>query len=100
MNANEGHLYCFGNSHMPNVYKIGTTKNGVENMLKIANNTKDMLPFECIISKRFNNISGKKKELKKHLNKYGRRVYAKREFFEIELGNLFNCFDLVEDEDV
>lgn len=96
-----GHLYCFSNTSMPGILKIGMTKRTPEIRLKEANKSdtwKPPTPYVIEFAKRV--ISPKVKETILHtiLAKYSERINPKREFFRVSVKEVKDLFDLMDGE--
>ena len=95
----EGYIYCFSNSAFPKLLKIGMTERTPEERLREANScTWCPNPYEIVLAKKVSNPREKEKSIHSILSKYGNRENKNREFFEIEIDEVKQFFNLIDGE--
>ena len=95
----EGYIYCFSNSAFPKLLKIGMTQRTPEERLREANScTWCPNPYEIVFAKKVSNPREKEKSIHSILSKYGNRENKNREFFEIEIDEVKQFFNLIDGE--
>lgn len=95
----QGYIYCFGNSSMPNIYKIGMTERTPNERLSEANSSdtwRPPTPYSIIFAKRVLNPLHKESIIHNILK--NSRINQKREFFRESLDTIKLLFDLVDGE--
>ena len=96
-----GFIYCFSNSAMPGIYKIGMTTRTPEERLKDANSSntwKPPIPYKIAMSIRVNDPLKKEQTLHKLLERFYERIHPRREFFRITLDDVRLFFNLMSNE--
>ncbi len=98
---NDGYIYCFSNSSMPGIFKIGMTERTPNIRLNEANTSdtwRPPTPYKIEIAKKV--INPKQKEITIHalLTQYTERINPRREFFKISLEEVKTFFDLMDGE--
>ena len=95
----EGYIYCFSNSAFPKLLKIGMTQRTPEERLREANScTWCPNPYEIVLAKKVTKPREKEKSIHLLLSKYGNRENKNREFFEIEIDEVKQFFNLIDGE--
>jgi hypothetical protein len=95
----EGYVYCFSNSSMPNICKIGCTEREPIIRLKeanISNTWKPPTQYKLEIAKKVKNMNNKESIIHKILLK--ERINPNREFFKTSIDDVKNLFDLMDGE--
>jgi len=96
-----GYLYCFSNSSMPGILKIGMTERSPKIRLNEANTTDTWRPptkYKIEFAKFVNNPIEKEKTVHLLLEKYTERVDPRREFFRTSSQEVLNLFELMDGE--
>jgi hypothetical protein len=88
----EGFVYCFANTGMPGIVKVGFSINVRKRMQNLGCGS--TTPFYCCYVKRVANARQSEKELHTGLEKY--RVPGKREFFQIDSSYVKMLMDKIE----
>lgn len=95
-----GYIYCFSNTNMPGILKVGMTERTPELRLNEANNsgTWTLPSYKIVIAKKV--LNPKQKELTLHilLSQYAQRIHPKREFFRVSQEEVKTFFDLIDGE--
>ena len=94
---NKGIVYVLTNPAMPDIVKIGKTKD-INQRLTTLYTTGVPLPFKCIYAKEVADMDFAEEKL--HAGLGSRRVNEKREFFKIQEDELIHLFDLISGKDV
>ena len=97
----EGYIYCFTNSSMPGILKVGMTERTPETRLGEANASdtwRPPTPYKIEFAKKVSNASGKEKTLHILLEQYTERIYPRREFFLVTPEEIRKFFDLMDGE--
>lgn len=74
-----GNLYIFKNDSMPNLFKIGMTRSGMENRINSLNSTSLPTPFNCIYTCYSDHVFQLEKYVHRKLR--DKRIRREREFF-------------------
>lgn len=97
-----GYLYCFYNPSMPEYVKIGMTMRSPLKRLAEANipgTFMPPLPYEIAFAKKVVDPKEKEKKIHARLEKNGKRVDPRREFFRMTLEDAALIFDLMDGEE-
>jgi hypothetical protein len=97
----EGYIYCFSNSSMPGILKVGMTERTPEVTLNEANihdTWRPPTPYKIEFAKKVTNPSAKEKILHDLLEKYTERIDICREFFRSSPGEVRKFFRLMDGE--
>ena len=94
---NKGIIYVLSNPSIPDLVKIGKTKN-LSKRLSSLYTTGVPLPFKCIYAKEVEDMDYVEEKLHAAFN--SSRINEKREFFKILEDELIHFFDLVPGKDV
>lgn len=97
----EGYIYCFSNSSMPGILKVGMTERTPEARLGEANASdtwRPPTPYTIEFAKKVSNAYGKEKILHTLLEQYTDRVHPRREFFRVSPEEVRKFFDLMDGE--
>ncbi len=86
----EGYIYCFSNSSMPGLLKIGATTRTPEDRAKELFTTGVAVPFQIEFSRHVSSVFEKEKQIHKILETY--RIPS-REFFAISVDNALKVID-------
>ncbi len=95
----EGYIYCFSNTSMPGVVKVGMTVRTPHVRLNEANSSDTWRPpteYKLEFSKKVSNPKQKEHVLHKLLAKYTERINPKREFFRAEPKDVETFFELID----
>jgi hypothetical protein len=97
-----GYVYCFSNSSMLGILKIGMTMKTPELRLRDANKSniwKPPTPYKIEFAKKV--FKPKQKEMTLHslLSQYTERINPKREFFRVSPEEVKTFFDLIDGEE-
>ena len=92
MKKKSGIVYVMGNPAIPDMVKIGKTKNLTDRMRSLYS-TGVPLPFRCVYAKQVEDMDYVEDKL--HNAFASRRVNEKREFFRILEDELIHFFDLI-----
>jgi hypothetical protein len=97
----DGYIYCFSNSSMPGILKVGMTERKPEIRLSEANASdtwRPPTPYKIDFAKKVYNPSQKEKALHILLEQYTNRIHPRREFFRVSQEELRKFFDLMDGE--
>ena len=97
----EGYIYCFSNSSMPGILKVGMTERMPEIRLSEANASdtwRPPTPYKIEFAKKVSNPSQKEKTLHTLLEQYTERIHPRREFFRVSQEEVLKFFDLMDGE--
>ena len=98
---NEGYIYCFSNSSMPGILKIGITERTPDIRLKEANVSdtwKPPTPYVIEFAKKIYNPKEKETTIHILLTQYTERINSRREFFRVSLEEVKIFFKLMDGE--
>lgn len=96
--ATKGIVYILINESMPNLVKIGTTKQDVEQRMSSLNSTSIPLPFECFYACTVDDCKSVEKAI--HDAFKDSRVNKRREFFKISPSRVVSLLKLLAIKDV
>ena len=91
-----GYIYCLSNESYKDTYKIGFTKNDPIARMSQLNTTGLLTPFKLEFAKQVINAQEKEKKLHSIFDK--NRVNKNREFFKVDLKEIYQLFDLIDGE--
>jgi len=97
-----GYLYCFSNSSMPGILKVGVTLRTPKDRLKEANDSdtwRPPTPYCLEFAKNVFYPKEKEKILHQLLEKYTKRIHPRREFFQTSKEDVHLFFDLLDGND-
>jgi len=97
----DGYIYCFSNSSMPGILKVGMTERTPEIRLSEANASdtwRPPTPYNIEFAKKVSNPSQKEKTLHELLEQYVVRIHPRREFFRVTQEEVIKFFDLMDGE--
>jgi hypothetical protein len=97
----DGYIYCFSNSSMPGILKVGMTERTPEVRLSEANASdtwRPPTPYKIEFAKKVSNPSLKEKTLHTLLEQYTDRIHPRREFFRVSQEEVRKFFDLMDGE--
>jgi len=97
----DGYIYCFSNSCMPGILKVGMTERTPGIRLREANSSdtwRPPTPYKIEFAKRVSNASLKENTLHTLLEQYTERVNPRREFFRVSAEEVQKFFDLMDGE--
>ncbi len=93
-------MYCFSNSSMPGIYKIGYTEHLPTKRLYEANSTMGTYspptPYTLEFAKRVDHAKEKEEEVFRRLNDY--RINSRREFFRCSIECIRRTFECIKGE--
>ncbi len=95
----DGYLYCFSNSSMPGILKVGMTERTPEIRLNEANSSdtwRPPTPYKLEFAKKVLNPKQKETTLHNLLTQYTLRINPKREFFLVSTEEVKAFFDLID----
>ena len=95
----DGYLYCFSNSSMAGILKVGMTHRTPNDRLKEANDSdtwRPPTPYCLEFAKKVVGSKEKEKILHQLLEKYTHRVHPRREFFRTSKEEIRVFFDLID----
>lgn len=98
---NKGYIYCFVNSSMPDICKVGLTTRTPVDRLKEANSSdtyKPPTPYTVAFAKYVDNVKDKEKSIHDILSSLNFRINSNREFFRVKTEFVKSLFDLMEGE--
>tara|TARA_A100001011_G_scaffold354912_1_gene397735 strand:+ start:212 stop:961 length:750 start_codon:yes stop_codon:yes gene_type:complete len=90
-NDNLGYLYVLSNKAYPNIYKIGSTYNDVDERAEELTGTGHLMPFKVEAQIQIKSAEYYEKKIHSILSSY--RVKQNREFFEIDLDKVKSCLN-------
>jgi hypothetical protein len=94
-----GYLYCFSNSSMPGILKVGMTERTPDLRLNEANSSdtwRPPTPYKIEFAKKVLNPKQKETTLHNLLSQYTERINPKREFFRVSSEEVKTFFDLID----
>ena len=96
-----GYLYCFSNSSLPGILKVGMSEQTPDIVVSDANRSKwrPPTPYNIEFAIRVSNPKEKESKVRKVLSQYGKETGTNRDFYRVsieQLRVLFDCF--VEDQ--
>ena len=94
-----GYLYCFSNSSMPGILKVGMTERTPDLRLNEANSSdtwRPPTPYKIEFAKKVLNPKQKETTLHTLLSQYTDRSNPKREFFRVSPEEVKTFFDLMD----
>lgn len=94
-----GYLYCFSNSSMPGILKVGMTERTPDLRLNEANSSdtwRPPTPYKIEFAKKVLNPKQKETTLHTLLSQYTDRINPKREFFRVSPEEVKTFFDLMD----
>lgn len=97
----DGYIYCFSNSSMPGILKVGMTERTPEARLSEANapdTWRPPTPYKIEFAKKVSNPSQKEKTLHTLLEQYTDRPNLRKEFFIVSKEEVHKFFDLMDGE--
>jgi hypothetical protein len=97
----DGYIYCFSNSSMPGILKVGMTEKTPVIRLGEANASdtwRPPTPSKIEFAKKIYDASGKEKTLHTLLEQYTERIHPRREFFRVSPEEVRKFFDLMDGE--
>jgi hypothetical protein len=97
----DGYIYCFSNSSMPGILKVGMTERTPVIRLGEANTSdtwRPPTPYTIEFAKKISDASGKEKILHTLLEQYTERINPRREFFRVSPEEVRKFFDLMDGE--
>lgn len=97
----DGYIYCFSNSSMPGILKVGMTERTPEARLSEANASDTWRPptqYKIEFAKKVFNPLQKEKTLHTLLEQYTDRIHPRREFFRVSQEEVRKFFDLMDGE--
>jgi hypothetical protein len=97
----EGFVYCFSNSCMQGILKIGMTERTPDARLSEANASdtwRPPTPYKIEFAKKVMNVREKEKTLHSILEQYADRINPRREFFRVSVEEVRKFFDLMDGE--
>ena len=95
----DGYLYCFSNTSMPGILKVGMTERTPVIRLNEANSSdtwRPPTPYKLEFAKKVLNTKQKETTLHKLLSQYKERINPKREFFRVSTEEVKAFFDLID----
>ena len=98
MSDEYGYIYCFSNSSMQGIVKIGMTMRTPEERAKELYTTGVALPFKIEFAKKVCNPSQKEKDLHILLEEYYDRPNSRREFFVVSPKKVHKFFNIIDGE--
>lgn len=96
---NYGYLYCFSNTSMPGILKVGMTERTPIIRLNEANSSdtwRPPNPYLIEFAKKVLNPKEKETNIHKLLSQYTERINPKREFFRVSPEEVNAFFDLID----
>lgn len=97
----DGYIYCFSNSAMPGILKIGMTDRNPNVRLNEANSSdtwRPPTPYKIEFAKRVSNPKQKEQILHKLLSQYTERINPRREFFRVSSEEVKTFFEIMDGE--
>lgn len=97
----DGYIYCFSNTSMPGILKVGMTERTPEARLSEANASdtwRPPTPYMIEFAKKVTNPSQKEKALHILLEQYTDRIHPRREFFRVSPEEVCKFFGLMDGE--
>ena len=97
----DGYIYCFSNSCMPGILKVGMTNRTPVIRLGEANASdtwRPPSPYKIEFAKKVSDASGKENTLHTLLEQYTDRIHPRREFFRVSPEEVRKFFDLMDGE--
>jgi hypothetical protein len=97
----DGYIYCFSNSCMPSILKVGMTERTPVIRLGEANASdtwRPPTPYKIEFAKKVPDASGKEKTLHTLLEQYTERIKPRGEFFRVSPEEVRKFFDLMDGE--
>ena len=97
----EGYIYCFSNTTLAGIYKIGyTTRSPLERLQEANTSDTWRLPdkYKFEFAKKVDNCIVSEKIVHNLLEQFNTRVYRNREFFKTSLTSIKSVFDLIQGE--
>ena len=92
----DGYIYCFSNTSMPGILKIGMTERDPNERTKELFTTGIPAPFNIEFAKKVSNPKKKETLLHQILELYAERINPKREFFKVSIEEVKLLFELIE----
>jgi len=97
----EGYIYCFSNTTLSGIYKIGyTTRSPLERLQEANTSDTWSLPdkYKFEFAKKVDNCIVSEKIVHSILEQFNTRVHRNREFFKTSLSSIKLVFDLIQGE--